>query len=203
MTQTSDEDKLTAYVVDHHPLMRDSMALLLRRIRPKSTVIGLSSVNELLFAPIKHGPADLICMELNFPDSQGLSGLRLVRSINPLVPVVIFTDQVGVITKNQCIESGADLFIEKNATVPAIVKLLSELPVLAVPAGWSYARVKLSRREKELLVLADLGMSTMEIARALALSTHGIKVTFYRMFQRLGVHSRMQALRYARDHGWL
>lgn len=199
----SDVEKLTAYVVDHHPLMRDSMALLLRRIRPKATVIGLSSVRELFLESIKHGPANLICMELAQPISQGLSSLKLVRSIDPRVPVVIFTDKVDVTTKNQCIENGADLIIGKNATVRSIVKSLSELTVLAMPADSPCVKVKLTNRGRQLLVMADLGMSNAEIARVLALSTHTIKAHYYRMFQRMGVHNRTQALRYARDHGWL
>ncbi len=62
---------------------------------------------------------------------------------------------------------------------------------------------KLSKRQKQLILMLDQGLSNREIADKLNISEHTVKVHFWRLFRRLGVNSRTQALHFARTHGWL
>ncbi len=65
------------------------------------------------------------------------------------------------------------------------------------PAG----STKLSKRQKQLVLLLDQGLSNREIAEKLDITEHTVKVHLWRMYQRLGVNSRTQALHFARTHG--
>ena len=69
----------------------------------------------------------------------------------------------------------------------------------AAPAG----PTKLSKRQKQLILMLDQGLSNREIAEKLDISEHTVKVHFWRLFRRLGVNSRTQALHFARTNGWL
>lgn len=69
----------------------------------------------------------------------------------------------------------------------------------AAPSG----RTKLSKRQKQLILMLDQGLYNREIAEKLDISEHTVKVHLWRMYQRLGVNSRTQALHFARTHGWL
>ena len=62
---------------------------------------------------------------------------------------------------------------------------------------------KLSKRQKQMILMLDQGLSNREIAEKLDISEHTVKVHLWRMYQRLGVNSRTQALHFARTHGWL
>ena len=69
----------------------------------------------------------------------------------------------------------------------------------AAPAG----RTKLSKRQKQWILMLDQGLFNREIAGKLDISEHTVKVHLWRMYQRLGVNSRTQALHFARTHGLL
>ena len=51
--------------------------------------------------------------------------------------------------------------------------------------------------------MLDQGMSNRDIATELDISEHTVKVHLWRLFRRLGVKSRTQALHHARTHGLL
>ena len=67
----------------------------------------------------------------------------------------------------------------------------------------SPAPTKLSKRQKQLILMLDQGLSNRDIAEKLSISEHTVKVHFWRLFRRLGVNSRTQALHFARTNGWL
>ena len=60
---------------------------------------------------------------------------------------------------------------------------------------------KLSKRQKQLLVMLDKGLSNRDIADALSISEHTVKVHLWRLFRRLNVKSRSQASHLARTAG--
>lgn len=60
--------------------------------------------------------------------------------------------------------------------------------------------LKLTKRQKQLMSMLEQGLSNPEIAAQLALSEHTIKVHFGRLFKRINVKSRGQALRWYHDH---
>lgn len=193
--------RLTIYVVDHHPLLRDSLAALIRRIRPEANVQPLCSLTQLWTTSQQNAPAQLICIELNLPDFNGMSSLQFVRTNYPDVPLVVFTDKTDSKTRNQCLKKGVSLFIGKNASISRIIKLLCTLPVLSRPKVSE--GISLTKGQRVLLLMIDQGLSNAQIAAELNLSINTIKVHCWRMYRRMGVTSRVQSLQYARINGWL
>ena len=77
------------------------------------------------------------------------------------------------------------------------------LAALLVTATAAPTDNKLSKRQKQLIVMLDRGLSNREIADELGISEHTVKVHLWRLFRRLGVKSRTQTIHYARTHGLL
>ena len=100
----------------------------------------------------------------------------------------------------------SDLYLEKAAPPSeisaAIQGLLSAAPAFDEEAGPT-TETKLSKRQKQLILMLDRGMSNRDIAAELDISEHTVKVHLWRLFRRLGVKSRTQTLHYARTHGLL
>lgn len=63
--------------------------------------------------------------------------------------------------------------------------------------------IKLSNRQKQLILMLDQGLSNREISEKLDITEHTVKVHLWRMYRRLGVNSRTQALHFARTHALL
>lgn len=60
--------------------------------------------------------------------------------------------------------------------------------------------IKLSKRQKQLMTMLAQGMSNAQIAEQLGISEHTVKVHFWRLYQRIGVKSRGQALKWWNDN---
>ena len=194
---------MSVFVVDDHPLMREAVGILIRRLSPNSKVVELDRIAVIASAVERFGKPVLICLDLRLPDAHGVSGIRELRLSYPNVPIVVMTGMSASDYEDLAIEAGADAFVEKSAGATEIgnvlrVFLKNELdsePVAPVE--------KLSKRQKQLLVLLDKGQSNRDIAETLQISEHTVKVHLWRLFRRLNVKSRSQASHLARTQGLL
>ena len=199
---------MTVYVIDDHPLMRDALTMLLHRVKPGLKIIPIHKLNVVEATVEKNGPAELFCLDLQLPDTLGMSGVQVLKAKFPDVPLAVVTSSSASEFETRCLEAGADAFIEKSNSPTQIIAALRSLLVTeeqaaiedaATPAG----PTKLSKRQKQLILMLDQGLSNREIAEKLDISEHTVKVHFWRLFRRLGVNSRTQALHFARTNGWL
>nr|MBP8861746.1 DNA-binding response regulator [Ottowia sp.]MBP8895259.1 DNA-binding response regulator [Ottowia sp.] len=62
---------MAIYVIDDHPLMREAVVMLLRRVRPGSDVVELSQLSDLDRAVATKGAPELFCLDLKLPDTVG------------------------------------------------------------------------------------------------------------------------------------
>ena len=199
---------MTVYVIDDHPLMRDAFTMLLHRVKPGLKIIPVHKLNVVEGTVEKNGPAELFCLDLQLPDTLGMSGVQVLKAKFPDVPLAVVTSSSASEFESRCLEAGADAFIEKSNSPTQIIAALLSLLVTeeqaaiedaATPAG----PTKLSKRQKQLILMLDQGLSNRDIAEKLDISEHTVKVHFWRLFRRLGVNSRTQALHFARTNGWL
>jgi DNA-binding NarL/FixJ family response regulator len=198
---------MTVYVIDDHPLMRDALTMLVQRVRPGLKVVSVAKLNSLEATVERQGTPELICLDLKLPDTLGLSGVHAVKAKFPNVPLVVVTGSEASECEAACLEAGANLFLEKASPPNSIIEGLRTFlpsPKEEAPAEGSVAApTKLSKRQKQLILMLDQGLSNKDIADKLTISEHTVKVHFWRLFRRLGVNSRTQALHFARTNGWL
>jgi DNA-binding NarL/FixJ family response regulator len=195
---------MTLYVIDDHPLMREAVVMLMRRMRPGSEVVELDRMGGIESAVKQHGAPDLISLDLKLPDTTGTSGVRELKKRFPETPLAVLSASPAADAEEACIEAGADIYIEKSAGAQEIGNALRAL----LSADGQFEELaptdnKLSKRQKQLIVMLDRGLSNREIADELGISEHTVKVHLWRLFRRLGVKSRTQTIHYARTHGLL
>jgi DNA-binding NarL/FixJ family response regulator len=199
---------MTVYVIDDHPLMRDALTMLVHRVKPGLKIIPIPKLNVVESTVEKNGTAELFCLDLQLPDTLGISGVQVLKAKFPDVPLAVITSSSASEYENRCMEAGADAFIEKSNSPAQIIAALRTLLVTEEDAALEDAATpsgptKLSKRQKQLILMLDQGLSNRDIADKLEISEHTVKVHFWRLFRRLGVNSRTQALHFARTNGWL
>ena len=191
------------FVIDDHPLMREAVVLLIRRLHTKASVTELDRLAAVTGAVEQDGMPDVICLDLKLPDTHGVSGVRELRQQFPDVPIVVLSAAPADDFKVLSLEAGADVYIEKSAGATEISRVLkSFLDDSSDPEAITDPE-KLSKRQKQLLVMLDKGMSNRDIATELQISEHTVKVHLWRLFRRLNVKSRSQASHLARTQGLL
>lgn len=194
---------MAIYVIEDHPLMRDAIAMLLRRIRPSAEIIQLGQLSELDAAIALHGAPELFCLDLKLPDAGGLTGVRRLATHYPEVPLVVISATPASEAEEWCREAGADVYVEKSGDAGSITTTLRRILGADGEGAAPTEQARLSKRQKQLLVMLDQGLSNRDIAERLEISEHTVKVHLWRLFRRLGVKSRTQALHHARTHGLL
>lgn len=197
------------YVVDDHPMMRDAIALMLRRLRPAAGIVEIDRLDKLAGAVERNGAADLICLDLNLPDTKGCSGVQAVRRDHPEVPIAVYSALPAVDMEALCLAAGADIYIEKASDAAGLIKALKGLletdsdPEDAPAAPALESGASLTKRQGQLVQLIAEGLGNREMAERLAISEDTVKVHMWRLYRRIGVNSRTQALHYARTNGHL
>lgn len=195
---------MALYVIDDHPLMREAVVMLLRRIRPGANIVELDRIGGVESAVKQHGNPDLICLDLKLPDTTGASGVVELKKRFPETPLAVLSASPATDSEEDCVAAGADIYIEKSSGAQEIGNALRAL----LSADGKFEELsptdnKLSKRQKQLIVMLDRGLSNREIADELGISEHTVKVHLWRLFRRLGVKSRTQTIHYARTHGLL
>ncbi len=194
---------MSIFIIDDHPLMREAVGMLIRRLSPTAVVTELDRIAVVAQAVATHGMPELICLDLKLPDTHGVSGIRELKQHYPNVPIVVLTASSASDYEDLAMEAGADVFIEKSAGATEITNVLRAFISEEINTEAPVSLEKLSRRQKQLLILLDKGLSNRDIAEALQISEHTVKVHLWRMFRRLNVKSRSQASHLARTQGLL
>ena len=195
---------MSIFVIDDHPLMREAVVMLLRRLRTKAEIVEIDRLAQVQQALAEHGEPELICLDLRLPDTHGVSGVRETRRMFPDASILVLSASSAVDYADLAQEAGADAYIEKSLGAAHITRVLKEFIQDETPVEGDESPTipeKLSKRQKQLLVMLDRGMSNREIADALDISEHTVKVHLWRLFRRLNVKSRSQASHLARTAG--
>ncbi|MBU3653345.1 MAG: response regulator transcription factor [Limnohabitans sp.] len=199
---------MSLYVIDDHPLVRQAIGMLLRRLRPANKVVELEKLSELQAAIIKNGAPQLFVLDLLLPGVKGASAVSDIKGMYPEVPLAVISAMPAGEAEETCIEAGADIYLEKSSPAQEISAglqglLAAETPNAEDETATASGDTKLSKRQKQLILMLDRGLSNRDIATELNISEHTVKVHLWRLFRRLGVKSRTQTLHFARTHGLL
>jgi two-component system, NarL family, response regulator DevR len=165
--------------------------------------------------------ADLGVIDLSLPDGEGVELIRELREANREFAALILTASLDKAEHARAVEAGAAGVLHKSADVDEILDatrrlaagetLLSpqELMELLRLAGRSReeereARMSIDQitpREREVLQKLAEGLSNKEIANGLHMSVDTERTHMMNILNKLGVHSRLQALLFAARHG--
>ncbi|WKB54433.1 response regulator transcription factor [Eleftheria terrae] len=174
---------------------------------------------------------DVLLVDLGLPDGNGVHLIEQAARSLPdcdVMVVTVFGDERHVLAS---IEAGATGYLLKDAEAAEIVEQIRVLkaggsPISAVIArqllrrfaGWTPPPAAapaprsadtaagdhlLSPREREVLTLSSKGYSFDEIATMLALSRHTVTSFVKRIYRKLQVHSKTEAVYEARHLGLL
>lgn len=204
---------------DDHDLVREALELLLYRSDPSIEVVHARSLQEAVGKAADAGRIDLILLDVRMPGMNRLAGLRTMRQRHPDIPVALITGLESQEIAEAAIEAGAVGVIPKSISgkglIAAIRLILSGQRYIPDPrllgpelangngdAGPTDAEMgKLTDRERGVLSLLTSGVSNKEIARELKIEVVTVAVHLSRIYRKLGVINRTQAVRKAMEMG--
>ena len=104
---------------------QDDMFLAIEMLQRGNKAVSVCPVHTLGEAiqsvPEKRG-IDLVLLDLQLPDSQGVDTVTSLRKVMPVVPIIVLTGQDDVTVGQACIAAGADDFACKNDLTPHLLE---------------------------------------------------------------------------------
>ena len=142
---------MTIYVIEDHPTMRKALEMVYRRIQSVQEVSSMERFGLLEAAIEKHGAPTFFSLDLKLPDTTGVSGIRMIRLLYPLVPLAIISASPSTDWEDHCYEAGADIYIEKSSHITEIYAGIRSLLFADDSFEEPISIQKLSKRQLQLM----------------------------------------------------
>ena len=186
-------------IIDDNPLFRDALAALLHQLHRHLKVHCIDRVGHLSGLAHEHRIPDVVLLDLSLPDTLGCSGVHEIRAAFPGCRIVVMDESRSQDIAQQCVAAGAESYLSKLLEVDALKVELRRL--LAPDEQEAVEPLELTLRQRQLLMGIERGLNNRDIGAELGIAEHTVKVHLNRLFRKLGVKSRTQALREVRLRG--
>ncbi|MBO0654875.1 response regulator transcription factor [Streptomyces triculaminicus] len=190
-------------------MVREALAALLGLEGDIDVVAQVARGDEVL-AAARATPVDVALLDIEMPGMTGLDAAALLRRELPCLKVVILTTFGRPGYLRRAMESGADAFLVKDAPAAQLADAVRRVlrgervidPTLAAAALAEGAN-PLTDRERAVLAASADGSTNAELAASLHLSHGTVRNYLSTAIQKTGARNRAEAVRIARDKGWL
>jgi DNA-binding NarL/FixJ family response regulator len=200
---------ITVALVEDNPGLRASLETLLNRASG-IRCLGAFADGEQALRELPALRPQVVLMDINLP---GLSGVQCVAPLAGLLPgthIVMLTVYDNTDAIFASLEAGACGYLLKPARAAQLVAAIKEVAAGGAPMSSSIARrvvqtfkktptvaekpPLLAAREREILDLLSQGLLQKEIAEQLGISYWTVQTHIGRIYEKLHVHSRAQAV---------
>jgi two-component system, NarL family, response regulator len=202
--------KIRVMIVDDHVYVRLGVAAVVNG-QPDMEVVGdYASAEDAIAAVAGHAP-QVIVMDLRMPGMGGVAAIPSLRKESPETKVLVLTTYEGDEDVYRALQAGANGFVLKGqihgVLLDGIRAVASGQTVIPTEVARRLAqRLRspgLSEREIQVLELVARGLSNDEIGAALDVTGGTVKSYLKRIYTKLDVNARTEAVTVAIERGFL
>lgn len=206
-------------VVDDHKLFREGLIALLNAA-PETTVVEEAGTGKEAIAQTKAATPDVVLMDIQMPDMNGIEATRRILADQPDVGVIMLTMLEDDDSLFAAMCAGARGYILKGADKAEVLRTITAVadgqalfgPAIAARLTSFFQKGSemeaavvpfpdLTEREREVLALIAQGMSNSDIAAHLHIAAKTVSNHISSIFNKLQVADRAQAIVKAREAG--
>lgn len=204
---------LRVVIVGGHPVILGVVRLACAG-RPELDVTGEATTGAEAIELLSRSPADLVILDLDLTDVDGLEVLRQLRDGGSSAVVLVLSDRTDGPTVLDAMRLGADGYLTKAeglATIGAAIRQVlagdrvvdPRLEQVAVFELGRFARQAregsqivgaLTPRERQVLGLLSDGLTVQQIGRRLGISPRTVESHVAKLYRKLAVRTRVQAI---------
>ncbi len=199
------------FIVDDHQMIIEGLKSLLQN-ELNIEIIGSATSAERCLQFLKMSTCDIILMDINLPDTNGIDLSRIVTSKYPNIKVIALSTFTQGTYVRKMLENGANGYLLKNAEkheiLKAIYQVLNDKNYLTLEAenALRYENElqkklpKLTKREKEVLILIVDGLINHQIAEKLFISIDTVDSHRKNLHSKLNVNNTAMLIKFATDN---
>jgi len=210
-------ERIRIVVIDDHPVVREGLVAMLQT-QSDFEIVGEAGSGEDGVTLIEQLATDVVLLDLELPELDGVGVLRLLRERNAATRVIVFTVFDTDERIISAVEAGAAGYLLKGAPRSELFAAIRIVhgggsllqPLVASTVLRHVARrdraaepppVSLTPREQSVLQLLVRGKSNKEIAATLGVTERTIKFHVSAIFTKLAVANRTEAVTKAVNAG--
>ncbi len=205
-------------IADDHQLFIDGIKSLVNSMQNMEIIAEVGNGKQLLEV-LEHTSSDIILMDINMPEMDGIEATKQVKIKYPSVKILMLTMFSSREYIEKLLRAGADGYILKNTgkvelqeAIETIVngesyfskevteRIMEGLQKKKSAEKKSYI-VELTEREIEVLKLIVQEFTTAEIAEKLFISTHTVETHRKNLISKLNVRNIAGLVKYAMQNG--
>jgi DNA-binding NarL/FixJ family response regulator len=200
---------VTLSIVEDRAGFRESMVRMLNDAPGFRCLHAYGSAEEALKG-IPEAPPDVVLMDINLPGMNGVECVRLLHTLAPKVRVIMLTVYENTENIYAALKAGASGYILKRTSPAKLLEAIQDVVDGGAPMSSAIARKvvqsfqepvptgapmeNLSSREQEVLDMLAKGFLYKEISDKLNLGLGTIKTYVRRIYEKLHVQSRTEAV---------
>jgi len=220
------ESPIRVAIVEDDPDFSNALALALEH-EPDLRLVGKAATQAAGLALLDGPPADVLLVDLGLPDGSGIEVIRAAALRWPQCSIMVSTNFGDETHVMRSIEAGAAGYLLKDSSPAKMSDEIRSLagggsPISPIIARHVLARFRnkpltpvseeapaadaaplLSQREKEVLDYITKGFTVPEIAGLMQLSHFTVRTFVRRIYSKLKVTSKAEAIFEARTQGLL
>jgi DNA-binding NarL/FixJ family response regulator len=208
-------------LADDHAMVRDGLRRVLEE-DGEIEVVGEASDGVEAVNLVERLQPTVVLMDISMPGLSGLAATRQIKAQSPSTSVVFLTMHESEQYFLEALRCGAEGYVPKSAPASDVVDAVHVTARGQVYLHPSVARfllrsfvesstestptdgyASLTPREREVLNLVASGLTNQEMATRLTLSENTVHRHRTSLMQKLGLHSRLEVLRYCMQRGLL
>lgn len=199
-------------IADNHPIVRLGIKNVLSTASDFEIIDDVATTSEL-FKSLKKASPDVVMLEMDIPEINGIATVRKIKQDFPDVKVLIYSGQSEDVYALSTIRAGAFGYLSKTADLDYIISAIGKVSEgkmfitnelaqrLAFDEGTQKPRRffrKLSTREVEVLKLLASGKRNKDVALGLNLNEKTVSTYKARLMKKLNVDNLVDLLQQAK-----
>jgi two-component system response regulator NreC len=197
--------RVRVLIADDHALVRTGLRALLEA-QPEIEVAGEADDGVAVVERCRQLRPDVVLLDLSMPGRGGIPAAEEINREFPAIKVLVLTMHDDDAYVRLARQAGAAGYVLKKALATELIRAIG-----AVHAGKTYfpattsepapKRSVLTDREREVVALIALGHTNAEIAGKLHISEKTVETHRAHIFEKLGLETRADLVRFALEHG--
>jgi DNA-binding NarL/FixJ family response regulator len=196
-------------LIEDDSTIREGIAYLLNNTEGIAVVNQYSSFDDVQ-SQLPADEPDVVLLDIEMPGTSGVDAIPAIKKMLPAVHIIMLTVYENEQTIFKALSNGASGYLTKNYDTPKIADAIREVMQGGGPMSAGIARLviksfqknpesPLSKRETEVLEAIAEGKSRSKIAKDMFVDLETVKTHIKKIYYKLNVNSREEALRVAKQ----
>lgn len=197
-------------ICEDHQIVIDGLLSIFNTEKNYQTIGFITNGAEVINT-VKLSQPDAILLDLNLPNINGIDILKETKQLYPEIKIVILTMYNKESVINKVKRLGADGFLLKNCSSDDLMNALDAVfesdtfysgkgvKTSVVETDGFLEKIKITRREKEIISELVKGLNVPQIAEKLFISVHTVETHKKNIFKKLNIHNSIDLVKFVNE----